>query len=64
MLEYDFKVNYRKGLDNTVADVLSLNNAVLLHDPLDEFIHQMTDDSGDIVSAHQEDAFCCQEFST
>ena len=50
MLEYDFKVNYRKGLNNV---------AVLLHDPMDVFIHQMFDDSGDIVSAQQEDAFVC-----
>jgi len=48
MLEYDFKVNYKKGLDNAAADALSRN----------AIISALSDESGDLKEAQQSDPFC------
>ena len=55
--KYSFRINYRKGLDNTVADALSRNVAMVDGDATDFFINTMSDDSGDIIIAQKEDAF-------
>jgi len=52
MLEYDFKINYKKGLLNSAADALSRN---VVMTPTDKFIATMSDDSGDIVTAQKND---------
>ena len=48
MLEYDFVICYKKGIDKTAADALSRN---VITTPTDKFIATMSDDSGDIISA-------------
>ena len=54
MLEYDFVICYKKGIDNTAADALSRN---VITTPTDKFIATMSDDSGDIISAQDNDDF-------
>ena len=54
MLEYDFVISYRKGIDNTAADSLSRN---VVPTPTDTFIATMSDDSGDIITTENNDAF-------
>ena len=54
MLEYDFVICYKKGIDNTAADALSRN---VYSTPTDKFITTMSDDSGDIISAQDNDDF-------
>ena len=54
MLEYAFVICYRKGIDNTAADALSRNVVPTL---TDKFIARMSDDSGDIITAQNNDAF-------
>ena len=54
MLEYDFVICYKKGIDNTAADALSRN---VISTPTDKFIATMSDDSGDIISAQGNDDF-------
>jgi len=48
MLEYDFRVNYKKGLDNGAADALSRNAIVAA----------LSDSSGDLREAQAADPFC------
>ena len=54
MLEYDFKISYRKGIDNTAANAL-LRNVVAT--PTATFIAIMSDDSEHIISAQNNDPF-------
>ena len=54
MLEYDFVICYKKGSDNTAVDALSRN---VISTPTDKFIATMPDDSGDIITAQENDTF-------
>ena len=54
ILKYDFVIAYRKGIDNTAADALSRN---VVPTPTDTFIAMMSDDSEDIITAQNNDAF-------
>ena len=54
MFEYDFKISYRKGIENTVADALSCN---VVSTPTDTFIAMILDDTGDIVTVQNNNAF-------
>ena len=45
MLEFDFKINYKKGSTNTAADALSRNSLV----------SALSDNSGDLVKAQAND---------
>ena len=47
MLEFDFKINYKKGSTNTAADALSRNTLV----------SALSDNSGDPVKAQTNDPF-------
>ena len=47
MLEFDFKINYRKGKNNAAADALSRNT----------LIASLSDNSGDLRKAQEEDPF-------
>ena len=47
MLEFDFKINYKKGSTNTAADALSRNTLV----------SALSDNSGDLVKAQTNDPF-------
>ena len=47
MLEFDFKINYKKGSTNTAADALSRNSLV----------SALSDNSGDLVKAQEHDPF-------
>ena len=47
MLEFDFKINYKKGSTNTAADALSRNSLV----------SALSDNSGDLVKAQENDPF-------
>ena len=66
MMEYDFSLHYRKGVDNEVADALSRNPVSCA--PRSEFepteamraepVAALSDNSGDLKSAQQEDPLC------
>jgi transposase InsO family protein len=56
MLEYDFQICYKKGVDNSVADALS-RNVALSDEKTNAFINTMNDDSGTILEAQNNDAF-------
>ena len=47
MLEFDFKIHYRKGKNNAAADALSRNT----------LIASLSDNSGDLLKAQSEDPF-------
>ena len=47
MLEFHFRINYKKGSTNTAADVLSRNYLV----------SALSDNSGDLVKAQANDPF-------
>ena len=47
MLEFDFKINYKKGSTNTAADALSRNY----------LMSALSDNSGDLVKAQANDPF-------
>ena len=53
LLEYDFAIHYRKGIENSAADALS-RNAV---SATEQFLYTLLDESGNLASAQKLDPF-------